>query len=76
MTRPRATILYDRHIAAAAVLDVHGRTPEGLVYHDDGEGRLVVVDLYPDANWAHDCVWIWTTERGIHRAVVHRWPPR
>jgi hypothetical protein len=37
--------------------------------------HLIFVDLYPEANWAHDCLYVFAVSGGNLFAVAHNWPP-
>ena len=54
-------------------LDVMGHTAQ--VVPPDEPCHLIFVDLQPEANWAHECLYVYVVSDGSLFAVKHDWPP-
>lgn len=54
-------------------LDAMEKTPE--VIPSAERAHVIFVDLYPEANWEHDCIYVYVVSDGSLFAVKHNWPP-
>lgn len=54
-------------------LDAMERTPEAIPSAE--QAYVIFVDLYPEANWAHECLFVYVVSDGSLFAVKHDWPP-
>ena len=53
-------------------LDVMGHAAP--VVPPDVPCHLIFVDIEPEANWAHRCLWVFAAAGSLY-AVHHEWPP-
>lgn len=58
---------------AVAVRDIDGR--EIVVNRTGDDATLVFLDLAPEANWAHPCVYLLVADGRVRDHVEHIWPP-
>ena len=58
---------------AVIVTDCNG---DHVITNDSGEdATLIFIDLVPEANWAHDCLYLLVQSSGYVKKAYHQWPP-
>jgi len=58
---------------AVIITDCHG--DHVLVNGSVEDATLLFIDLIPEANWAHDCLYLLVQSDGRVKKAYHQWPP-